>query len=54
MVVLLMPLVGSTAGIMTGQRVRVLERTIHPDDEEDPTVKEVTKLWVYQACSMLP
>ncbi|KAF2310524.1 hypothetical protein GH714_013541 [Hevea brasiliensis] len=35
--------------IMTGQSVKVLGEGYSPDDEEDMTVKEVTKLWVYQA-----
>ncbi|RLM55672.1 hypothetical protein C2845_PM10G15850 [Panicum miliaceum] len=35
--------------IQTGQTVRVLGEGYSPDDEEDMTVKEVTKLWVYQA-----
>ncbi|KAJ3679071.1 hypothetical protein LUZ60_017082 [Juncus effusus] len=35
--------------IKTGQTVKVLGENYSPDDEEDMTVKEVTKLWVYQA-----
>lgn len=35
--------------IQTGQTLRVLGEGYSPDDEEDMTVKEVTKLWVYQA-----
>ncbi|GAU33771.1 hypothetical protein TSUD_393330 [Trifolium subterraneum] len=34
--------------LQTGQSVRVLGEGYSPDDEEDMTVKEVTKLWVYQ------
>lgn len=40
--------------IMTGQTVRVLGEGYSPDDEEDMTVKEVTKLWVYQARYRIP
>ena len=35
--------------IETGQTVRVLGEGYSPNDEEDTTVKEVNKLWVYQA-----
>lgn len=38
----------------TGQTVRVLGEGYSPDDEEDMTVKEVTKLWVYQARYRIP
>lgn len=40
--------------IQTGQAVRVLGEGYSPDDEEDMTVKEVTKLWVYQARDRMP
>ncbi|KAL9399707.1 hypothetical protein Peur_008668 [Populus x canadensis] len=40
--------------IMTGQCVKVLGEGYSPEDEEDMTVKEVTKLWVYQARYRLP
>lgn len=40
--------------LRTGQRVRVLGEAYSPDDEEDMAVKEVTKLWVYQARYRLP
>ncbi|KAI5585736.1 hypothetical protein BDE02_06G165100 [Populus trichocarpa] len=40
--------------IMTGQSVKVLGEGYSPEDEEDMTVKEVTKLWVYQARYRLP
>ncbi|GFZ02796.1 ribosomal protein S5/Elongation factor G/III/V family protein [Actinidia rufa] len=40
--------------IQTGQTVRVLGEGYSPDDEEDMTVKEVTKLWVYQARYRIP
>lgn len=35
--------------IRVGQTVKVLGEGYSPDDEEDMVVKEVTKLWVYQA-----
>lgn len=38
----------------SGQTVRVLGEGYSPDDEEDMTVKEVTKLWVYQARYRIP
>ncbi|XP_020109365.1 110 kDa U5 small nuclear ribonucleoprotein component CLO-like isoform X2 [Ananas comosus] len=40
--------------IQTGQTVRVLGEGYSPDDEEDMTRKEVTKLWVYQARYRIP
>ncbi|EPS62854.1 hypothetical protein M569_11934 [Genlisea aurea] len=40
--------------IIMGQTVRVLGEGYSPDDEEDMTVKEVTKLWVYQARYRIP
>jgi U5 small nuclear ribonucleoprotein component len=40
--------------IYTGQSVRVLGEGYSPDDEEDMAVKEVTKLWVYQARYRIP
>ncbi|KAG9457723.1 hypothetical protein H6P81_002231 [Aristolochia fimbriata] len=40
--------------IQTGQTIRVLGEGYSPDDEEDMTVKEVTKLWVYQARYRIP
>lgn len=40
--------------IMTGQTLRVLGEGYSPDDEEDMTIKEVTKLWVYQARYRIP
>ncbi|RZC62503.1 hypothetical protein C5167_024256 [Papaver somniferum] len=40
--------------IQTGQTVRVLGEGYSPDDEEDMTVKEITKLWVYQARYRIP
>lgn len=40
--------------IMTGQTLRVLGEGYSPDDEEDMTVKEITKLWVYQARYRIP
>lgn len=40
--------------IMTGQTVKVLGEGYSPDDEEDMTMKEVTKLWVYQARYRIP
>ncbi|GAA0147488.1 translation elongation factor [Lithospermum erythrorhizon] len=40
--------------IMTGQTVRVLGEGYSPDDEEDMTVKEVTKIWVYQSRYRIP
>ncbi|KAL0390086.1 UNVERIFIED_CONTAM: U5 small nuclear ribonucleoprotein component CLO, partial [Sesamum calycinum] len=38
--------------IMTGQTVRVLGEGYSPDDEEDMTVKEVTKLWTATLCNL--
>ena len=38
----------------TCQTVRVLGEGYSPDDEEDVAVKEVTKLWVYQAQYQIP
>ncbi|KAG6545698.1 hypothetical protein Mapa_012883 [Marchantia paleacea] len=40
--------------IHTGQSVRVLGEGYSPDDEEDMAIKEVTKLWVYQARYRIP
>ncbi|PKI66741.1 110 kDa U5 small nuclear ribonucleoprotein component CLO [Punica granatum] len=40
--------------IQTGQSLRVLGEGYSPDDEEDMTVKEVTKLWIYQARYRIP
>lgn len=40
--------------IQTGQTLRVLGEGYSPDDEEDMTIKEVTKLWVYQARYRIP
>lgn len=40
--------------IQTGQTVRVLGEGYSPDDEEDMAIKEVTKLWVYQARYRIP
>ncbi|KAL9248710.1 110 kDa U5 small nuclear ribonucleoprotein component CLO-like protein [Drosera capensis] len=40
--------------LQTGQTVRVLGEGYSPEDEEDMTVKEVTKLWVYQARYRIP
>ncbi|KAL2610071.1 hypothetical protein R1flu_028644 [Riccia fluitans] len=40
--------------IYTGQKVRVLGEGYSPDDEEDMAIKEVTKLWVYQARYRIP
>ncbi|PWA91882.1 hypothetical protein CTI12_AA058850 [Artemisia annua] len=40
--------------IHTGQTVRVLGEGYSPDDEEDMTIKEVTKLWVYQSRYRIP
>lgn len=40
--------------IQTGQTLRVLGEGYSPDDEEDMTVKEVTKLWIYQARYRIP
>ena len=40
--------------IQTGQTVQVLGEGYSPDDEEDKTIKEVTKLWVYQARYRIP
>ncbi|PWA44852.1 hypothetical protein CTI12_AA522930 [Artemisia annua] len=40
--------------IHTGQTVRVLGEGYSPDDEEDMTVKEVTKLCVYQSHYRIP
>ncbi|XP_047316583.1 110 kDa U5 small nuclear ribonucleoprotein component CLO [Impatiens glandulifera] len=40
--------------LQTGQTVRVLGEGYSPDDEEDMTIKEVTKLWVYQARYRIP
>lgn len=40
--------------IQTGQTLQVLGEGYSPDDEEDKTVKEVTKLWVYQARYRIP
>ncbi|GAB4862050.1 hypothetical protein Ancab_037304 [Ancistrocladus abbreviatus] len=40
--------------IQTGQSVLVLGGGYSPEDEEDMTVKEVTKLWVYQARYRIP
>ncbi|KAI0497000.1 hypothetical protein KFK09_023326 [Dendrobium nobile] len=40
--------------IQTGQTIRVLGEGYSPDDEEDMTVKEVSKLWVYQARYRIP
>ncbi|KAL8136045.1 110 kDa U5 small nuclear ribonucleoprotein component CLO [Apium graveolens] len=38
----------------TGQTLRVLGEGYSPDDEEDMTIKEVMKLWVYQARYRIP
>ncbi len=35
--------------VRVGDKVRVLGPRYSPDDEEDMTVQEVTKIWVYQA-----
>lgn len=40
--------------LRTGQTVRVLGEGYSPDDEEDMAIKEVTKLWVYQARYRIP
>ncbi|CAH9057160.1 unnamed protein product [Cuscuta europaea] len=40
--------------LMTGQTLRVLGEGYSPDDEEDMTIKEVTKIWVYQARYRIP
>ena len=40
--------------LYTGQTVRVLGEGYSPDDEEDMAVKEITKLWVYQARYRIP
>ncbi|KAK8303904.1 hypothetical protein V6Z12_D04G183400 [Gossypium hirsutum] len=40
--------------IQTGQSLRVLGEGYSPDDEEDMTLKEVTKLWIYQARYRIP
>ncbi|KAL6504389.1 hypothetical protein OROGR_026312 [Orobanche gracilis] len=40
--------------ITVGQTLRVLGEGYSPDDDEDMTVKEVTKLWVYQARYRIP
>ncbi|XP_074272763.1 110 kDa U5 small nuclear ribonucleoprotein component CLO-like [Silene latifolia] len=40
--------------LQTGQAVRVLGEGYSPEDEEDMTLKEVTKLWVYQARYRIP
>nr|VDD53805.1 unnamed protein product [Brassica oleracea] len=40
--------------LRTGQSVRVLGEGYSPEDEEDMTVKEVTKLWIYQARYRIP
>lgn len=40
--------------LRTGQTVRVLGEGYSPDDEEDMVIKEVTKLWIYQARYRLP
>lgn len=40
--------------LQTGQTVRVLGEGYSPEDEEDMTEKEVTKLWVYQARYRVP
>lgn len=40
--------------LRTGQTVRVLGEGYSPDDEEDMAIKEVTKLWVYQARYRVP
>ncbi|ONK68357.1 uncharacterized protein A4U43_C05F10570 [Asparagus officinalis] len=40
--------------IQTGQTLQVLGEGYSPDDEEDRTVKEVTKLWVFQARYRIP
>ncbi|KAL9228778.1 hypothetical protein vseg_004322 [Gypsophila vaccaria] len=40
--------------VQTGQAVRVLGEGYSPEDEEDMTEKEVTKLWVYQARYRIP
>ncbi|KAK4753930.1 hypothetical protein SAY87_002034 [Trapa incisa] len=40
--------------IQTGQTLRVLGEGYMPDDEEDMTMKEVTKLWIYQARYRIP
>ncbi|KAK4371385.1 hypothetical protein RND71_010860 [Anisodus tanguticus] len=39
---------------MTRQKERVLGEGYSPDDEEDMNVKEVAKMWVYQACYRIP
>ncbi|OAO90696.1 hypothetical protein AXX17_AT5G25090 [Arabidopsis thaliana] len=40
--------------LQTGQSVRVLGEGYSPEDEEDMTIKEVTKLWIYQARYRIP
>lgn len=40
--------------LQTGASVRVLGEGYTPEDEEDMTTKEVTKLWIYQARSAVP
>ncbi|KAK6915008.1 116kDa U5 small nuclear ribonucleoprotein component, N-terminal [Dillenia turbinata] len=40
--------------ILKGQTVRVLGEGYSPEDEEEMTIKEVTKLWVYQARYRIP
>ncbi|XVF46921.1 hypothetical protein PTKIN_Ptkin03bG0067100 [Pterospermum kingtungense] len=40
--------------IQTGQTLRLLGEGYSPDDEEDMTIKEVTKLWIYQARYRIP
>ncbi|KAL1152534.1 hypothetical protein V6Z11_A09G115000 [Gossypium hirsutum] len=44
----------SAASTTAGQTLRVLGEGYSPDDEEDMTVKEVTKLWIYQARYRIP
>ncbi|KAG7610347.1 P-loop containing nucleoside triphosphate hydrolase [Arabidopsis suecica] len=40
--------------LQTGQSVRVLGEGYSAEDEEDMTIKEVTKLWIYQARYRIP
>ncbi|KAL8144441.1 hypothetical protein V2J09_017473 [Rumex salicifolius] len=40
--------------LQTGQAVRVLGEGYSPEDEEDMTIKEVSKLWVYQSRYRIP
>jgi 116 kDa U5 small nuclear ribonucleoprotein component len=43
-----------SGSLQTGDRVRVLGEAYTPDDEEDSSVAEVSKLWVYMGRYRIP